>query len=301
MLDQGATSVRWATGGPPVSSRRGTEPSATSATFPGAPSDATPLEIELARRLRTGRIAMPVLPEIAAVALRLAKDRDVPPDAIVDLVNRDPALAARFLGAVNALDVHRTEPVATARAAVSELGAVRTRDLLDQIGYAAASTGRPRYAAELGASYRRSVRCAQAAQAVALRIGTAGEGAYLVGLLHDLGEARVLRALAECTEETVSPAEVVRLVGRWHEAAGAQLATAWRLPSAIVAVCTRHHGDPAGASPEQLLAMASDAIVDASSSGMTTARRAVLTAMRLNAVDVRSLVARFAPGRDRED
>jgi HD-like signal output (HDOD) protein len=210
-------------------------------------------------------------------------------------------LAARFLGAASAPDVSRSEPLTTIRAAVSELGLLRARDLLDQIGYAAASGMPTRHADEIEASFRRSVRCAQAAQAIALRIGACADGAYLIGLLHDLGEARVLRALGECTEAPPGPRELRRLVGRWHEPAGAQLASSWRLPAAVVATCTRHHGDPEGASPEQLLAMASDAVVDASTSSLTAERRAVLTAIRLSAVDVRSLVARFAPGRDRED
>jgi putative nucleotidyltransferase with HDIG domain len=301
MFDQAATSVRWATGGPPVSSRRATEPSAACGVFPGPPSDATPLEIELARRLRTGRIALPVLPEIATIAMRLARERDLPIDAIVDLVHRDPVLAARFLAAAGAPDVSRGEPLTTIRAAVGELGLLRARDLLDQIGYAAAAGAPTRHGDELEASFRRSVRCAQAAQAIALKIGASAESAYLIGLLHDLGEARVLRALGDCTEASPGPREVRRLVGRWHEPAGAQLATAWRLPAAVVATCTHHHGDPEGASPEQLLAMASDAVVDASTSSLTAERRAVLTAIRLGAVDVRSLVARFAPGRDREE
>ena len=91
------------------------------------------------------------------------------------------------------------------------------------------------------------------------------------------------------------------LVARYHEAAGEDLARAWGLPATLVAACGEHHGRLEGASSAQRLAAASGAVVDAGVLGPSEARSAAVEALGASAKDVRELVARFSPGRDRSD
>src|SRR5262249_45699288 len=51
------------------------------------------------------------------------------------------------------------------------------------------------------------------------------------------------------------------LVARHHCRAGAELATAWRLPEPIIEACGHHHDDPGSASPLLRLVMMSDLLV----------------------------------------
>ena len=92
------------------------------------------------------------------------------------------------------------------------------------------------------------------------------EDAYLCGLLHDIGEARIYRVLSEI-EGTHDAAEVDRLVKRHHASAGAQVARTWGLPEAVVAVCERHHDPGSADRPEIRVVMLADIVTDALEKG----------------------------------
>jgi HDOD domain len=83
---------------------------------------------------------------------------------------------------------------------------------------------------------------------------------YLCGLLHDIGEARIYRILANY-KEAIDPALVEDLVVRYHRRAGAELAIAWGLPEPIIEACARHHDDPAKASNLVKMVMMADILV----------------------------------------
>ena len=54
------------------------------------------------------------------------------------------------------------------------------------------------------------------------------------GLLHDIGEARIYRILDGLPNKPEDPKLVKQLVQRYHTAAGAEVAMAWKLPTEIV-------------------------------------------------------------------
>jgi len=63
----------------------------------------TETERELVKRLRTGRAALPVLPQVAEAALRLANDPDARIHDLAELVDTDPPIAARFMSLANSV------------------------------------------------------------------------------------------------------------------------------------------------------------------------------------------------------
>ncbi len=72
--------------------------------------------------------------------------------------------------------------------------------------------------------------------------------AYIAGLLHNVGEAAALHTL----DNTLSPdtkreltEEMLRKpVATYHEAIGATLFRSWGLPSSLIALTGKHHGEP---------------------------------------------------------
>ena len=118
-------------------------------------------------------------------------------------------------------------------------------------------------------SFQRSVRCAIAARLVAQELGRATSYDYMLGLLHDIGEARVYRILADIAGPQPTN-EVQKLVHRYHSAAGAEVAMAWRLPTEIVDACAAHHDPAAVTTPHVHLAMLADTLVDSLPSGDPT-------------------------------
>ena len=207
---------------------------------PPASEDYAQVEAALLHALDTGRAALPVLPEIATRALRLASDPNTDLRAFSALVDRDPHIAARFLSIANSVIYSRGIKTTTTNAAVVRVGLLGARDIIFQVVYSTSTLGLPRYQEAVGASFHRSVRAAVAARQAARLLGERFPYAYLAGLLHDIGEARIYRTLAEMPK-LPSDAIAAELVERHHCRAGADLADVWNLPEEIVHACGHHH------------------------------------------------------------
>src|SRR5450432_300674 len=223
-------------------------------------------ERELIKRLRTGRAALPVLPQVAEAALRLANDPDARITDLAGLVDTDPPIAARFLSVANSVAYWRGLLTSSTQSAIVRLGLANTRDLLFQVVYAASSGGLKRYQAHVQRSFKRSVVAAVAARIAARELELSSEYDYMSGLLHDIGEARIYRildGLPRCDDQKL----VQDLVQRYHTAAGAEVAMAWKLPTEIVDACAAHHDPHAIGVPHVRLVMIADAVVDALESG----------------------------------
>jgi diguanylate cyclase (GGDEF)-like protein len=204
-----------------------------------APDD---IETALVRQLDRSRASLPVLPQVAATALRLANDPDANMVRFAELVERDPHVAARFLSLANSVLYSRGFRTTTTRDAVVRVGLAGARDILFQIVYSASTIGLPRFQQSVAASYRRGVLGGLAARIICRVLGRSFAFDYLCGLLHDIGEARVYRALANidlpCNERKAAD-----LVAQHHATAGSELASFWGLPEDIVLACAFHHAE----------------------------------------------------------
>jgi len=222
-----------------------------------------PLEQKLVQMLRSGHTALPVLPHVATLALRLASDPNASVVELARLVDGDPPIAARFLSVANSVAYYRGWAASNTQAAIMRLGLAATRDLLFQVVYAASTQGLKRYQAEVQTSFSRSVVAGIACRNICRELSIHYEYDYMCGLLHDIGEARVFRILAAQPKPKEGMALVNELVMRYHTTAGAEVARAWKLPGDIVDVCAAHHDDEAAESFPVRLTMLADLVVQA--------------------------------------
>lgn len=197
----------------------------------------------LVQQLDGGRAALPLLPAVASRALELANDSEATVAEFAQLVETDPPLAARFLSVSNSALYSRGQQILNVTQAVGRLGLFVSRDLIFQVVYASTLQGSTRFQAEMRCSFDRSVLAGLACRAACSVLELRVREAYLCGLLHDIGESRIYRLLAE---SQLGPArvelhEAQELVRRYHARAGAELATRWQLPMDIVLACRQHH------------------------------------------------------------
>lgn len=227
-----------------------------------------PLEKALLDKLATGLAGLPLLAEAATEALRLAGDARTDIGKIARLVDHDPPLAARFVAvASSAIYAGRAYKATTTQQALVRIGLATARDLLYQVVYERSGRDLPRYRSDVATSFRRSVRAALASRMLAAEVGHDYPYAYLAGLLHDIGEARIYRILAHLPDAPDDGTQLADLVARHHARAGAGFAEAWKLPSVIIDACASHHGDSARLSPHVRLVAAADAVVRLCDSG----------------------------------
>jgi HD-like signal output (HDOD) protein len=206
---------------------------------PAPPSQATPAEAALVQTLEGGRAALPLLPHVASQALVLANDPESGVREFADLIMKDPPIAARFIATANSALYSRGQTIRTVTDAVARLGLGASRDLVFQVVYANTVTGLKAFQTEVEQSFQRSVLCGLICRLAGPFLKLHVAEAYLCGLLHDIGEARVYRILSESKVQP-APEEVAGLVRKYHPRAGAELAMRWALPDEIVQVCRRH-------------------------------------------------------------
>jgi diguanylate cyclase (GGDEF)-like protein/putative nucleotidyltransferase with HDIG domain len=204
-------------------------------------SDEGAIEAALLRELASERAGLPLLPQAAAEALRLAEDPRTSMAHIARLVERDPPLAARFIAIASSAAYSRGPRAATMQVALVRIGLATSRDLLLQVVYERSNRELSKYQAEVARSFDHSVQTGIAARAVAKEMRITYDNAYLCGLLHDIGEARIYRILAKLPASPSSGPFLRALVDAHHMRAGADVALAWKLPRDIVDVCTHHH------------------------------------------------------------
>jgi putative nucleotidyltransferase with HDIG domain len=224
-----------------------------------APEEAPgPAEVNATQVLRSylaASHASPVpFPSIAMEILELVRYPDVDLNELSRYIRVDGALAGGVLALANSAIYRAVRRIDTIKEAVSRLGISEVARL------AAAISMRSLYSADAAQAHQAFqpfwqrnfqhavavARCASelARQKVAPTPGV--EQTFMAGLLHDVGLAAALRALAELVSfGKLPPLEepaISRVLHRVHVEVGIELHKGWQLPPTLSEVATHHHG-----------------------------------------------------------
>lgn len=202
--------------------------------------------------------SIPPLPATAATLLMMVADPDVEIEALALVIERDPPLSARLLGVANSAFYAPPQPVVTIKEAIVRvLGLHMVRNMalgmalvgglntaacprFDLIGYWVMALG----TADLASGMARAATLPDAPDP---------DTAYMVGLLHNLGELLLVHLRPTEMDEALrrqgeDPASRLveherAVIGMDHWAAGAFLARHWQLPPIIAASIERFDDD----------------------------------------------------------
>lgn len=198
--------------------------------------------------------SIPPLPATAATLLAMAADPDVEIEALAVVIERDPPLSARLLGLANSAFYAPRQPILTVKdAIVTVLGLNMVRNLAFGMALAGAlsTAGCPRF--DLTGYWVMALGTADLARGMAKAATIAHapdpDVAYMVGLLHNLGELllvhlrphemdEALRRLGDEPGTNLVDQERA-IIGIDHWVAGAFLARHWQLPPIIGASIER--------------------------------------------------------------
>lgn len=196
------------------------------------------------KHIEEGKLVLPLLPDTAASVISLCGDDDCDAERLAALIQRDVSLAGHVLHISNSAAFAPTEPIVSLTQAVSRLGfsamcgiaigvAVQGKmfkikgheELLKQLWAHCAAAGA--WAKEVARLRRRNV-----------------EGAFLCGLLHDIGRPIVLQSIIDLTrtQEVKAPIEEIEaLMEEFHTQVGAKMLEGWGMPDWMVAAVRYHH------------------------------------------------------------
>ncbi|WP_310571247.1 HDOD domain-containing protein [Gemmatimonas sp.] len=200
------------------------------------------------------------LPVSAMRIMKIAEDPTSTEDALLEVLEGDPPLAARVLKVVNSAFYGRPRQVGSTAAAMRLLGvnAIRNVALAASLNRLFRG-GRTVPGFEADELWTHAVAVGTAARRIAERCrGIPQEEAMLAGLLHDIGILVAIQAsptefalliAATSRDPALSFAEAEsQWLGATHEAFGKALCEQWRFPDALAKACGHHH-DPMTLAP----------------------------------------------------
>ena len=197
----------------------------------------------------------PKLPSVAAELMSLAQTPDVEIDQVARLLERDPMIAGRVVQLAQSPIYRGSGAVTSIREALMRLGLNALRDLVLQVSLNTRVFRADAYAEPMDRLRRHSLATAHLAKIVCRYTALHGDYAFLCGLLHDVGIAGCLIALAEGKDKR--PPDLVAVwpsIERVHSEAGVHMARLWQLPDEIEWVLGAHHEVLIGGAPHPLAA-----------------------------------------------
>jgi putative nucleotidyltransferase with HDIG domain len=148
-------------------------------------------------------------------------------------------------------------PIVSLTRAVSRLGTTQLCDIAIAVAVRSRLFAVPGYEYELLLLWDHAIGAALYAREIA-RVRRRGlEGAFLCGLLHDIGKPVMLQALTDLQHDIgpLTPLEVEAIIDRCHTQVGMHLATQWQLAPQVRACIAYHHNcQQAPAHTEEVMA-----------------------------------------------
>ena len=199
---------------------------------------------ELESWLASGRVDLPVLPEASALLLAITRDEDCKVQDVVDVVQRDPTLAAHLLRISNSALFAPKYPASSLKNAVVRIGLGEVRKLAIVIACQTRVFSVPGWQDEVRELFKHSLATALYASEIA-KLAGANEGeAFLCALLHDVGHAVLLQHLVDLQRAgklNLERAALRQVADAYHPNVGGRLIEQWELSPRLAAIVTHHH------------------------------------------------------------
>lgn len=222
--------------------------------------------MDIEQRLITAVDRMPAFPQSVQRVLELTRDVNVEPKAIVEVLEKDPVMAARILKTINSAYYGLPRKIASVGHAVVMLGINTVKHMALAIASAGMLPIRNNAGFDTTEYLKHSLAVAGIARLLAQRAGDTDPGeAYIAGLLHDFGkvlfavnlpqEFHAAMELAATEGRSLHFAEQ-RVLGVDHTRAGAMLAEKWQFPANLAECIDTHHGGRPGNGAQRCLFLA---------------------------------------------
>lgn len=185
----------------------------------------------------------PTLPVVAVELMTLSARPDVDFRDVVALLERDSLIAGRVLHVASSAALAGGGKIASLKEATMRLGLLRIRDLVMQIALNLRVFKSEAYGDAMERVRRHAVATAHLCRTVCKYTPIEGEFAFMAGLLHDVGIAGTLLALADRKGRRKPPdlLSIWPAVDRVHVRAGEIMAKHWQLPTDLRLAIGAHH------------------------------------------------------------
>jgi len=206
---------------------------------------------------------LPTLPTIALEVRRLISDPKTNMAELVEVIEEDLALTGRILRIANSAYYGVPRKIDNLKMALVILGMTEISNLIMTITVFRLFPDRPgQRSLDLTSFWRRSAICAEITIGLFEQLKTPPpSGAYIAGLLHDLGmlllDQHFHDLYVKCLESSESDKTTMleaelKVIGVDHGHIGSWLTKRWNIPEEITLAIAQHHIRPAETNPYSL-------------------------------------------------
>ena len=213
---------------------------------------------------------MPAFPKSVVRVLELTRNPDVSPKDIIEVIEKDPVLAAQILRVINSAFYAMPSKVSSVSQAVVMLGINTVKNLAIRTAAVGMIPAKNIADFDTDAYLLHSLGCAEICRLLAQEFDDCDPTeAYVAGLLHDFGKIMFTLhmpgpyriALQQCAADNSELLLAERKHLRVdHTLAGAMLAEKWRFPDSLVDAIRNHHEPPPQVGLERSLFIANQLV-----------------------------------------
>jgi HD-like signal output (HDOD) protein len=221
-------------------------PSVTADPTPAGPSEYIVLARRLEGAIRGGYVELPVLPSVA-MEVRTLIDKEATSGAIAAAVELEPTIAATLIRYANAAAYYGLADVQDLPSAITRLGRPSVRDTVMSLSARSAFLGSTEHLGLCRVLWVHSVVTAISARRLAAHLtDVSADGAFLAGLLHDIGKILVLRGItalrrADPQGFRVKDCAIPELMHVLHCSVADVVCAEWNIPNVLATAITNHH------------------------------------------------------------
>lgn len=193
---------------------------------------------EINQAIKSNKLVLPTLPEVALNVRDLAASPDATPGQMVQLVSSDPAMSARIIRVANSPLLRGNQPTEDLKAAVVRMGMNYTCNLvtglaIEQMFQASSAEIDER----LRSAWAESVEVAGICHALSRRCTKLQpDQATLAGLVHKIGALPVLTYVEDHPKLIATPDALDALVEELQGPVGCAILEAWNFSPALASV-----------------------------------------------------------------
>lgn len=196
------------------------------------------LEQAIVNQIIDKGISLPVLPDVAMRARKVAEDPNSSADQLVDVVKQDPAIAARLIQVANSPLYRGVQRVENLTHVVSRLGMRTITQLIVSLATQQLfKTNHPMVKKAMRDHWGFSTQVAALANMIAKKhTKLDADEALLLGLLHGVGGIPVIAISEDIPKLLEAPAVLDELVQSLQPRLGMKIVQAWDFPEVFVNV-----------------------------------------------------------------
>lgn len=197
---------------------------------------------ELMSDLKTNRLELPTLPQVAIKINKTVKDRNSSAKDVAQIVATDPALSARLIQVSNSSLLSGHHKIDNVRTAVTRMGSNMVRNLVTS--FLVKQLFRTRHKSlhtRMTTVWNHSAHVAAICHVLAREYSyLKADEVMLAGLIHDIGKLPILAKAVSVPSIAHNEKALDMVLDKLHPALGKAILTTWRFAPALITAVAEH-------------------------------------------------------------